>query len=54
MISAAPWLAWHGFEAFFVSAPTGPCYLIQVDRRELARRLRTETLTQIVTGVNHG
>lgn len=53
MISAAPWLAWIGFEAFFVSCPNGPAYLIQVERKELALRLRTETLTQIVTGVSH-
>lgn len=50
MITSASWLAMPGFEAFFVSMGGGPCYLIQVDRRELASRLRKETLTQIVTG----
>lgn len=50
MITTAPWLAWPGYEAFFVSCPVGPAYLIQIDRRELATRLRTETLTHIVTG----
>lgn len=59
MITAAPWRAWPGFEAFFVSRVIddgplqthgGPDHLIQVDRRELARRLRTETLTRVITG----
>lgn len=51
MISAAPWLAWPGFEAFFVGARCGPCYLIQVDRRDLALRLAAgESLSRIVTG----
>lgn len=51
MITAAPWLAWVGFEAFFVGADGGPAYLIQVDRAEMARRLKAnETLSQIVTG----
>lgn len=50
MISAAPWLAWPGHEAFFVSANGGPCYLLQFDRRDLARRLaRGETLEHIIT-----
>lgn len=52
MTSCAPWLAWPGFEAFFVSARGGPAYLIQVARDDLARRLSSgETLDQIVTGV---
>jgi hypothetical protein len=51
MITAAPWQAWIGFEAFYVSLGGGPCYLIQVERKEMARRLRAgETLSQIVTG----
>lgn len=51
MISSAPWQAWPGFEAFFVNADRGPCYLIQIDRVELSRRLRAgETLSQIVSG----
>lgn len=53
MISAAAWLAWPGFEAFFVSARCGPAYLIQVDRAELAGRLKAgESLAFIVTGEN--
>jgi hypothetical protein len=50
-IISAPWLAWPGFEAFFVTSPVGPCYLIQVNRVDLALRLgRGETLQCIVTG----
>jgi hypothetical protein len=50
MISA-PHLAMPGYEAFFVCRE-GPNYLIQVERRELSRRLaRGETLQRIVTGV---
>lgn len=51
MISSAHWLSWPSFEAFFVSAERGPCYLIQVERAELARRLdKGETLEHIVCG----
>lgn len=51
MISHAPDQSWHGFEAFYVSCQNGPCYLIQVDRKELGRRLaRGERLGVIVTG----
>lgn len=50
MIVSAPHLAWSGFEAFFVRRE-GPCYLVQVERCELSRRLaRGETLEHIVTG----
>lgn len=50
MISTASWLAWPGFEAFFVTARGGPDYLIQVERRDLARRLsKGETLERIVS-----
>lgn len=53
MIIAASWLAWPGFEAFFVTRESGPCYLVQVSRDELARRLLDgETLAHIVTGVD--
>jgi hypothetical protein len=49
-IIVAPWQAWPGFEAFFVTSPIGPCYLIQVGRADLARRLRRgEALEHIVT-----
>lgn len=51
MISTAPDQSWTGFEAFYVSARSGPCYLIQVERKELARRLLAgEKIDQIVTG----
>lgn len=50
MISSAPDVAWPGYEAFFVSACGGPCYLIQVERRALSLRLALgQTLYQIVT-----
>lgn len=51
MVTAASWLAWPGFEAFFVKAPSGPDYLIQVDRGVLARGLaRGCSLERIVAG----
>lgn len=50
MISIARGQAWVGFEAFFVAPEHGPCYLIQVWRPDLIRRLRKgEPLAQIVT-----
>lgn len=55
MISAAQWQAWPGFEAFYVSAQRGPAYLIQIDRKDLARRLLAgDTLETIVTGPSKG
>jgi hypothetical protein len=50
MISPAGDASWPGFEAFFVHLAV-PSYLIQVERRELADRLRRgETLEMIVVG----
>jgi hypothetical protein len=51
-VISAPDHSWPGFEAFFVrpALEGSPYYLIQVERREMARRLhRGETLERIVT-----